>query len=289
MTADLAAVAALYSRVVYDERLSARVSQFLRHHPHSLRPDGLAELSVVAAAVGKTEDQVMDVVLKSVKGTERRFQSVNHQEHGTWIRATRGHSRRLGVQFALLKMDPHVCLCCTPPVGAASAGPSPLQPPAEAVAAAIAAGPSPLQPPAEAVAAAIAAGPSPYQQPAGRSSSSAAAWLAPREGKGCGGKNRKGEAAEESRKDTEDRWLQVAVLSSSLDVYRQENAELRRSFADAVKEKEEMRTHIEHLEEAVSVMWAELFPDRLMPGASPDDDDQDSSYDWKSEDEQPAP
>ena len=268
---DLAAVAALYSRVVYDERLSAKVSQFLRHGAHSLRPDGLAELSVVAAAVGKTEDQVMDVVLKSVKGKESRFQSVNHQEHGTWIRATRGHSRRLGVQFALLKMDPHVCLCCTPPVGAASAGPSPLQPPAEAVAAA------------------IAAGPSPYQQPAGRSSSSAAAWLAPREGKGCGGKNRKGEAAEESRKDTEDRWLQVAVLSSSLDVYRQENAELRRSFADAVKEKEEMRTHIEHLEEAVSVMWAELFPDRFMPGASLDDEDQDSSYDWKSEDEQPAP
>ena len=123
-----ATIAAAYSQPVleqrrrrqppkYDEQLSAELASLLRHtatrrNVH-VRPDGLVHIDDICAALRKAPNDIMDVVLKSAKKGNLRFQHVHHPEYGCWIRAACSHS--LTVQSVLIKLDPHRCLCSSPP------------------------------------------------------------------------------------------------------------------------------------------------------------------------------
>ena len=173
----------------YDQRLSSELSKLLRHggsHTVQVRADGFAHLDDVSEALAKTPDEIMHVVLLSSKHGELRFEHVQHDQHGTWIRALSGHSGHRRVIPELLRLDPLLCFSRNPPAarprrtwssGAVLAPPAPVLVVSDAVlgtaalvAAASAAGPPAFSlglshlsdvvlGPAASVAAASAAGP----------------------------------------------------------------------------------------------------------------------------------
>ena len=75
----------------YDRHLSSDMSGVLRHMNHrkplEVRPDGLAHLDDVSRVLRATPDEIMHVVLLSTKHGRPRFEHVQSEEHGVWIRA----------------------------------------------------------------------------------------------------------------------------------------------------------------------------------------------------------
>ena len=115
----------------WDTRLSTDLSILLRHDKAAgtarnvvhVRPDGLAHLDEICAALNALPFDIMDVVENSWAKGNWRFEHVHNQVHGTWIRATCSHSLP-HVLPALVKQDAHECLLIRPPsASGAGAGP----------------------------------------------------------------------------------------------------------------------------------------------------------------------
>eukprot|EP00931_Biecheleriopsis_adriatica_P045131 TRINITY_DN25867_c0_g1_i1.p1 TRINITY_DN25867_c0_g1~~TRINITY_DN25867_c0_g1_i1.p1 ORF type:complete len:319 (+),score=44.39 TRINITY_DN25867_c0_g1_i1:52-1008(+) len=109
-----------------EEGLSQRLSNLLRHKgPRRnvpVRPDGLAPLSAVLAALNCSREDVESVVQSSRKRGHPRFETGTYNKV-TWIRATGSHSIR-AVRAELLSIDVRTCLENNPPMNPCLGGKS---------------------------------------------------------------------------------------------------------------------------------------------------------------------
>lgn len=103
-------------RVAYNEELSRKLANVLRNGRDdiNMRPDGLVRLDDLCHALKAVIDDVQEVVQKSSRGANARYESFHHPQFGTYIRATGKHRwqhinldrTRIPIQECLNKWPP---------------------------------------------------------------------------------------------------------------------------------------------------------------------------------------
>ncbi|GIE96275.1 RNA 2'-phosphotransferase [Paractinoplanes rishiriensis] len=88
-------------------RVSRRISMVLRHRPESagltLDPNGWVPVADLLAALGLSRDDLDLIVAQNDKS---RFAVARRPDGTDWIRASQGHSHRVGVDLALPPAEP---------------------------------------------------------------------------------------------------------------------------------------------------------------------------------------
>jgi putative RNA 2'-phosphotransferase len=92
-------------------RVSRRISMVLRHRPETagliLDPNGWVPVSELLAALGISRDDLDLIVAHNDKA---RFAVARRADGADWIRASQGHSHRVGVDLALPPVEPPAAL-----------------------------------------------------------------------------------------------------------------------------------------------------------------------------------